>query len=179
LKPADQDEGMKNFDNGVSHFVAVVELKIEFTQKFPFAICRLALLDEHRAVAAARELRARFSEAAQSAGSTEGFEPVTRFYMDPSFPKSLAPQIDAWVEYFPRVRLDSYFILSIHVAARRFLVAPEDIIEEGHGKQKKKTAMRSVDAVKHSLSNRGPEITHRLDREPDFKDTMVSQGSTN
>jgi len=172
LTPEIQDEVLKNFDAGFGVFFVVLEVKSEPFTQLPFALSGLAILDEGKAVRFASDLMARFTESTLPA---EAFDRVTRFFLDRSVPNGLYSRMKTWIDGFRfGIRLKNLPALATHVAARRFIPMLETIIEQAHGKQKMRTAMKSVEVRSHSLATRGQEILSHVYAIDDFKSRMVS-----
>jgi len=170
LKGVDQDACIQNFETGLQHLVSVVELKSQFALRRPFSVCGMAVLDESKGVEFARMLR----DQVRNAPSTLGLDRVTRFYFDDSLTKNVAAAMNKWIDGFDEgVRLRNFPVLRAYIACRRFVPVLELIIEQKHGRQKQRTAMRANDARAYSTAVRSMEITSRVINEAGFKPKLI------
>jgi hypothetical protein len=125
---------LKDFDVGVDHLEVVINVKTVYCKNLPFAINVLALVDEADAVSRIDGLLHMFD----SAPDKEGFDRVSRLWLDPSFPMTLRFDLIMWRDNYPNVKLNAYPRLRTLVSSRRFIPNDESFIEVGHGKMKKK-----------------------------------------
>jgi hypothetical protein len=173
LAPDASDAVLRDFDLGVDHLDVVVVNKTVYATQTPFSLSVFALTSEERALTFMDDIFYAFD----SAPSHEGFDRVTRLWLERGYPGGFRQDLEEWKEHFPGKQLKDYPRLRTAVASRRFIQVDESVAETGHGKMKKRTAMRACEGKMQSMAIRQGEVLKRLDskceRDADLKSTLV------
>ena len=155
-----------DFNLGVAHLVAVLELKTAFASTLPFAICGLAYHDTARAKQLGRHLVEVFDQNPAAALHDR----VTLAWFAAGSP--IRVQLDAWLAN-DDVDLQTLPLLHMQIAKKKLVPINETPGERPHGQVKTRIAFKASQGKQASLRLRLPEIKKALVRKPGFRDSLI------
>lgn len=156
LLQQDIDLIVSDFLHGFNKFMALVELKLDFTQALPFAICGLATSNPDVAKQHGKALVDLYDRQP----SPDLHDRVTVAWLDPKHDNGLRHDLLRWCN--SEQRLDNFPTLELEVASLRFVPLVEWDAERPHSILKRAVMGKASKGIRASLAVRMKEIRQAL-----------------
>ena len=170
LSARDLQEVHDDHSRAIRYVTSIIEVKLDWTRRFPWKLALLAVADESLARQYAAELLKSFDAtcACPDAQDAHHRHPVTLLYLHASGP--LRPQLLRFIAGMP---LQSLSLLHFYVASWRFVHIVERHIEASHSLAKRKGGTHSSGSAV-SLTRRLWQLEHDLAADPSFFTQLVT-----
>ena len=147
---------MSDFSQGFDRFIAIIELKLDYTQALPFALCGLATCGQDAAKKHGKELMESYDQNPRP----DLHDRVTVAWLDTSHEHGLRADLQRWCG--SERSLAEFPSLELEVAALCFVPLVEWDAERPHSIMKRAIMGRASKGVRASLAVRLSEIRDAL-----------------